>query len=356
MISSIVAPVFLWSQVTVSVQLPAAGLIQKDQLWNLVVVNNSNELLDAAVTLNLQDAVTGQLVLSGSTRNFLIGKGVKMLSYRDIYPVQYNYLAAELSANYIPLGSYIACYRVFKKEKLNGSLADECIRVNINPLSPPLLNTPVDKSELQISYPQFSWMPPSPLEMFTNLNYDISVVEILEGQSSSEAIQNNSPVYANSNIRNPFETYPASYSALVPGKNYAWQVTAKNAVDYSAQSEIWTFTVKQPDSTVVTVSTPAYISIGNSSSFPGVNYIKEKNLFIKYYSYEKERQADVKIFSADGKLMQEIKQKIIYGDNFMLFKLNRFFEEGKIYRLEITGLQGQKHTVQFCIKPTNQTN
>ncbi|TMI63648.1 MAG: hypothetical protein E6H07_12810 [Bacteroidetes bacterium] len=349
-------PLLLKAQFTVNVQLPPAGMIQKESLWNIVLVNNSSEMTDVSLSLNLQDAVTGQLVLAAVTRNFTTGKGIKVINYRDVQPVLFNYLASELSGNFIPLGSYIACYRVFKKEKANEALADECVRININPLSPPLLNTPPDKSVLQTTYPQFSWIPPAPTEMFSNLSYDISVVEVMEGQSATQAIFNNIPVYANSNIRNVFENLPSSYSSLEPGKNYAWQVIAKNGFNYSGQTEVWTFTLGPPDSTKVKVTTSAYILLNDNSDNAAVNYINDKNLFIKYYSYSKEYEATVKVKDADGKVMQELSQKISYGDNFLLFKLNRHFEEGKVYTLEITDLQGKSHSVPFSIRKTNSSN
>ena len=349
-------PLFLQAQFTVNVQLPPAGMIQKDQLWNLVLVNNSNEMTDVSLSLNLQDAVTGQLVLAAVTRSITTGKGVKVINYRDVQPVLFNYLASELSGNFIPLGSYIACYRVFKKEKANEALADECVRINISPLSPPLLNTPLDKSVLQTKYPQFSWIPPTPTELFSNLSYDISVVEVMEGQSATEAIFNNVPVYANSNIRNTFESLPSSYSSFETGKNYAWQVTAKNGFNYSGQTEVWTFKLQATDSVKTTTTTSAYILLKDKDDHAGVNYINDKNLFIKYYSYSKEYEAEVKLRDADGKVLQELTQKISYGDNFLLFKLNRHFQEGKVYMIEITDLQSKVHSVQFSIRKTNLPN
>jgi len=349
-------PLLLEGQVTVSVQLPPAGMIQKDQLWNLVLVNNGNETLEISVSLNLQDAVTGQTVLSAGSRSFALGKGVKMLSSLDVQPVQYNYLAAEFTSNYIPLGSYIACYRILKNMgEVAKPIADECVRVNISPLSPPLLNTPPDKSVVSTAYPQFSWLPPSPAEMFSNLNYDIAVTEVLQGQSPAEAIVNNAPAYTNGNIKNPFENYPSSFSSLQAGKLYAWQVTARNGLNYSAQTEVWTFTLGPADSANTTTASTAYISLNDDGS-GGVNFINDKNLFIKYYSFFKEHETSVKILSPNGKPMQEIKQKIIYGDNFLLFRLNRSIGEGKVYTLEITDPRQIKHRVQFSIKKSNPSN
>ncbi len=349
-------PFFPKAQVTVSVQLPSAGMIQKDQLWNLVAVNNTNEILETTVLLTLQDAVTGQTVLSAGSRNFTLGKGIKVITSMDVQPVQYNYLAAEFTSGYIPLGSYIACYRIIKiKGEGTTPLADECVRLNISPLSPPLLSTPADKAELQTIYPQFSWMPPSPSEMFNNLSYDIAVTEVLQGQSASEAILNNMPVYTNGNIKNPFENYPSSFSSLQPGKLYAWQVTARNGLNYSAQTEVWTFTLQTVDSSKVTPINTHYISLENGES-GGINFISDKNLLIKYYSFYKEHETTAKIFSQEGGLVQEIKQKIVYGDNFLSFKVNRSIREGKIYTLEIIDPQRVKHSVRFSIQKSNPSN
>lgn len=349
-------PLIVGAQVTISVQLPPAGLIQKDQLWNLVLVNNNNATIEATVTLSLQEALTGQTVLSAGTRSFMLGKGVKMINYRDIQPVQYNYVSAELTGNFIPLGSYIACYRVSKKSiEVIEPIADECVRLDINPLSPPLLNTPADKSVIQTPYPQFSWIGPTPSEMFSQLNYDIAVAEVLQGQSPAEAILNNVPVYINGNIRNPFESYPSSYSSLQPGKQYAWQVTARNGLNYSARTEVWTFNLPPSDSSKTIATNPAYILLGENGN-AGVNIITDKDLLVKYYSFYDQPEAFVRILSPDGKVMQEVKQRIIYGDNFLLFKLNRFFKKDQVYTLEIIDQQQKKHSIQFSIKQSNQSN
>lgn len=349
-IITLIAPFLLAGQVTVSVQLPQGGMIQKDQLWNLVLVNNRSSSVEAVVSLSLQDAKTGQTILSAASRSFTLGKGVKMIIPADVQPIQYNYLAAEFTSNYIPLGSYIACYRILEsKGESTAPVADECVRLNINPLSPPLLNTPADKSVQPAGYPQFSWIPPSPAEMFGNLNYELVVTEVLPGQSPSEAVFNNVPAYANANIRNPFENYPSSFSSLQAGKVYAWQVTAKNGLNYSAQTEIWTFTLSSADSSRVIPVSAAYISL-NGGGNGGVNFIRDKNLFVSYYSFFREHETTVRILSPNGKTVQEIKQKVNYGDNFLLFRLNRAIGENKVYTLEITDPQKAKRRVQFSIK------
>src|SRR4051794_36215241 len=79
------------AQVTLNAQLPPAGFVQKEQLWNLIVINNNADILDLSIQLNLQDAITGQVVLTASTGNILAGKGVKNITVREVQPVLYNY-------------------------------------------------------------------------------------------------------------------------------------------------------------------------------------------------------------------------------------------------------------------------
>ncbi len=339
------------AQVVVNVQLPGGGMVQKDQLWNLVVVNNVAEVSETTVLLDLQDAITGQTVLSAESRTFILSKGVKVITIKDVQPVQYNFLSSELNGNYIPLGSYVACYRVIKKElKKQEPLGDECVRVAINPLSPPLLNTPFDRAILQNNYPQFSWLPPAPAEMFNDLNYDLVITEVMPGQSPTEAILNNTPVYANHSLTRPFETLPSSFSSLKAGQPYAWRVTARNGFNYAAQTEVWSFVIEKP-----TVSDPgapgsSYLLLKNSSDNSGTGIIEQKELLIKYYSFDKEHEGAITIFTTEGRKVQEVKQKILYGDNFLRIQLNHQFEPGKTYQVEIADLQKNKYNTRFSIK------
>ena len=120
-------PLLLKAQLVLNAQLPAAGFVQKDQLWNLILVNNNADILDVSIQMDLQDAATGQVVLSASTGNLLIGKGVKNITAKDLQPILYNYNVPELSRNYLPMGAYIACYQVISNVIKEGPLAQESI-------------------------------------------------------------------------------------------------------------------------------------------------------------------------------------------------------------------------------------
>ena len=338
------------AQVIVNVQLPPAGMIHKDQLWNLVLVNN-NISIDAAIALDIQDAATGQTVLSAVSSSFILGKGIKNINVKDAQPVQYNYLAADFTGRYLPLGTYVACYRVIRKDpKEKAPLGDECVTINISPLSLPLLNTPADMSVLETSYPLFTWLAPGPIDMFDNLNYDLLIAEIFPGQSPAEAILYNTPVYTNNNLRITSQNYPSSFSKLKAGQQYAWQVTARNGLNYSAQTEVWSFSIQSPDSASTAISTAGYIELKNKNESSGISYINNEELLVKYYSFDKDDETMVRFFSADGKPMRKVKQKINYGNNFLRFRLTNEFKKNTVYLVQITDLKKNIYSASFSIQ------
>jgi hypothetical protein len=342
-------PVLLNAQVTINVVQPPAGMISKDQLWNLVLTNNANAVSEVTILMNLKDAVTGQSVLSAGTRSVLLNKGVKMLAIQDIQPVQYTYGARNLAGNFLPLGSYIACYTVNRPgHEGMEAMATECVRINITPLSPPLLITPANKAVLQTPAPQLTWTPPTPINMFDDLTYNVSVAEVMEGQSPSEAIVYNTPLFTSAYLKVPYENYSSAYSKLQPGKTYAWQVTAKNGDNYAAATEVWTFSLATDSAKSEPVNI-SYISLNNASE-AGTHFITGSALLVKYYSFDKTHESVIRLMDADKKVIQEVKHTIIYGDNYLTLTLNRFFHSGRIYTIEITDQQKKSNTASFSIK------
>lgn len=252
------------AQVSMTVQLPPAGVLQKAQLWNIVLVSASNNPENVRITLRLMDAQTNQPVLTGITRIITLNKGAKQLRAADVMPVQYEYLNAttDRSVNgLLSAGNYIACYSLMViADKMGNQPGEDCIPFVIEPVSPPLLNTPANKSMLESRLPQFTWLPPAPVNLFTDLNYEMVLTELHPGQSPEEAIQQNIPVYRAPRLKNMFVNYPAGAVALDTAKQYAWTVTARNGSLYAAQTEVWTFRVKGVQNTA-RITNGAYVQL-----------------------------------------------------------------------------------------------
>jgi hypothetical protein len=345
-----VLPLMSEAQVNISIQLPPAGLVQKEQLWNLTLVNNGADILDITMQLNLQDAATGQVVLTATTGNLLLSKGVKMIRSGDLQPVSYTYNLSDFARSYIPMGNYVACYQVINSgARKETPIAEDCIRFSVDPLSPPLLSSPSDKSIIESPYPQFSWMPPTPFDMFTSLSYDLLVTEVLEGQSSSEAIQNNTPLYEKSSLSQPYESYATSFSKLDTGKVYAWQVVAKNGLNYAAKTEIWTFKIAPPSWIKQLIEQTPYIKMKMDNPEKGV----APNGVLKM-SYTNETADTIAIVHlkevsavSKGELLFEM--KINRGENLLQKDIQKILpaKEGAVYEASIINTRGETWRMLF---------
>jgi hypothetical protein len=348
----LVLPGLANAQLVLNAQLPAAGFVQKEQLWNLILVNNKEDILDVRIQMNLQDAATGQVVLSANTGNILLSKGLKVISANDLQPILYNYNSPDLSGKYLPMGAYVACYQVSNNIGEERPLVQECIRINIDPLSPPLLNTPADKSEIENPYPQFTWMPPSPYDMFTDLEYELIVTEVLEGQSAVEAIQYNTPVYAKSGITQPYDSYASSFSQLETDKTYAWQVVAKNGLNYAAKTDVWSFRVKKPSPVEQIVSQTPFIKMKRENPEKGI--APNGILKLSYTNETTDTIVSIQILNLNNRDRQPIVVSVHVdrGENLLQKDLQRILaaKEGELYEAYIINSRNEKWRMLFEIR------
>lgn len=349
LVTFICIPLFIKAQISLTAQLPNNGMLLKDQLWNMVITNNSNDISELKLQIDVRDIFLGQSVINGTAGKIILGKGMKVVTLKDVQPIVYNYVSTEFSGKYLPCGSYIINYHLVK-ETLKGDIpvTDEVIKINVSPLSPPLLTTPADKSNIETVYPQFTWLPPTPMQMFSPLTYDIKVVPIEEGQSPKEAMEFNKPVYVNSNLQNPSEKMPGSFEQLQQNKSYAWQVVARSGMNYAIPTEIWLFTINKHISTKDSVNN-TYVLLNSVRNEQGVYNLKERNLNLKYYSFDKAHTGIIRLMSSDRKTMQEVHTNILYGDNFFNIKLKKDFKKGQLYIIELISASGNKHSSLFSI-------
>ncbi|WP_440135332.1 hypothetical protein, partial [Chitinophaga sancti] len=206
------------AQVNMTVQLPPTGVMQKAQLWNILLVSGAASPIRVRVELRITDSQTNQPVLTGASRIISLSRGAKQLQVADVSPIDYEYLSHTSDRNVNGLlmaGTYTACYSVFLLSGDASSLiAEDCLPFAVEPVSPPLLNNPADQSVVEGNLPQFTWIPPAPVTIFSDLNYDFTIVEVRKGQSAAEAMQVNIPVYRTGHLKDQFLNYPVSAIAL----------------------------------------------------------------------------------------------------------------------------------------------
>jgi len=344
----------LCAQTTISVMPPASGMVNRQQLWNIVLSSFADQKSDAFVRIEIFNIGSGQVELVGTSTPIQIFKGTKVLNFADLSPIQYSFESPALSKQkdgFVPVGMYKACYT------LNGLglqseivLAEICISFEVQPLSPPRLIYPEDSALINERYPQFNWIPPMPTQLFSNLNYDILLTEKKVYQSTYEAIQENIPIYHMFNLTDIFQLYPSSSPALDTGKIYVWRIVAKNDDDFVSQSEVWQFSIAKPDSTKDSIPNSVYYNISEGLTTVGNIIIQGKLLLIKFQSSEADYETDLTISDSDGKTIDIYKRKVRYGENYWTLQLGNKYTEDKIYRFSFQDNRRKSHGLTFSIQ------
>jgi hypothetical protein len=335
-------------QVTISVHLPQAGLVQKNQLWNLMLFNSGSSTVQISLGLTLRDVRTGQSIVSGTSSIFSLPKGVKQVSPADLGVIQYTSLQGN-APNYLPLGNYIACYTVtrFNNDQTD-PIAEECLNVAITPLSPPLLITPSDKAVLRTNVPQFSWVPPTPTTMFSDLRYELSICEVNDRQSPAEALMYNTPVYSRFGTQVSFENYSKAYHTLMPGKTYAWQVVARDGVSFAAPTEIWTFSIAS-DTLKASLDSETFIVLQDSDRGYGITSVSGDRLNFKLYNTDSHLTTQAIITTSKGRIIDKVKVNLVYGNNYFSLKKSQRFDPNETYTIKIMDKPNHSYQASFRI-------
>jgi hypothetical protein len=347
----------LHAQVSMTLQVPPVGVLVKNQLWNMLVVNAGNTSLLIRVNLVLLDEKTNQPVLSASSAPVVLPKGARQLQARDLGPVQYAYSDPAFHTDgdpngMLPAGGFQACYTIINSNK-NQPLVENCIRVNVAPLSPPLLNTPADEALLSVPYLQFTWLPPTPPGIFNDLTYAFTLVEVLPGQGKADAIQQNIPVYSPGFVKNLYINYPSSFHQLDTAKTYAWRITALNARQPVAASDIWTFRISTPRPSKPLPEQEPWVALKRGLE-PAVASAKDI-IKISYDNAAADSLVQYTITGIDAPGNPVVQQDSIplrYGPNLLQLPLQRNagYEAGKTYLFRLVNSRNETWSVKFTIK------
>ncbi|PSL46716.1 hypothetical protein CLV51_103697 [Chitinophaga niastensis] len=346
----------LYAQVVMSVQVPPAGIIQQSQLWNMVLTNSYTTPVAVTLMIRLSDAGSGQPVLTGISRSIQLPAGAKQLQLKDVSPVEYEYLSpvADRRDNaLLPPGNYTICYSVvITGDKTARPMAEDCVNFTVEPVSPPMLNTPINNAQVDAFLPQFTWIPPTPLNLFTDLNYDLVLVEVDENQSAEEAVQLNIPVYRISGLHQPFMNYPAGAPALDTGITYAWMITSNNGRQFAAQTNTWTFHMKQPGK-VLHDDPTAYVQLKRSSSGNVINC--GNTVKCSYVNDAGDEKAKYEILSLEdnNRVVRHGNVTLQPGTNMIALPLDRGskLSSGKLYVFRLYNSRTENWEIKFIYNP-----
>lgn len=342
-------------QILINPQFPAAGLLHKNQLWNMLLISSYNYSIGAQVQLTMTDMHSGQKILTGISGPFTLSKGAKQIKEADLEPVQYNYSGPNTSlsgsaAELLVAGKYRVCYTLMMNDNKTGlPVSEACVPVEIEPLAPPRLITPADTSWVESQYPGFTWLPPSPAAMVPQLHYEILLVEMKKGQNAYDAIQKNTPIYMQRNLSTAFLLYPSSAQSLEPDKDYAWQIIARNGEAYAQKTEAWSFKVK-PNSATIAIKTNAYPKLGRG--YDAHSYTCRGNIKFEYNNETGDSLAKVAVFEWQGEQKREIESSMIrmkHGQNFIEMDTGGMgkYKNGHQYLIEVINNRKETWNLKF---------
>jgi hypothetical protein len=339
------------AQVTIQPGLPAVGLIQKNQLWNVLIVNGSTTAYKCILSISLKDRSTGIDVLTATSGQFDVNAGAKQLNVNLLNPIQYNYVtggADNRMQGLLPVGTYMACYQlVTTATGKTETLAEECVQFDAEPLSPPMLIYPADSALLENLPNQFSWIPPTPEGMFDKLRYELLITEVKEGQRAEEALQDNIPFYNDGALFSNKMNYPASAAAFEKDKWYAWQVTVRDDKAYAGKSEVWVFKILN-ESVKKIIEMAPYIKL--STKPEGVTTVHQGFLKMEYYNFLSDSVVDIIIKNENAKQNQFFfKLKINPGQNYLQYEIGKRLklEENSIYEAILINSGGEQFVMKF---------
>lgn len=340
----------LSAQINIQPLLPPTGIIQKSSLWNIIVINSSNTGYECRLQLLLRDRKTGLEVLSALTSNFYLPQGALQLNSESLFPIDYLNVNPTFNGtweNLIPIGNYIACYKI-TGTKIN---SEYCLNFDCEPLSPPMLAFPNDSSILNYKQLQFSWLPPAPLNMFSNLKYNILIAEIQPGQKPTEAISQNIPFYSESSIPYPSLMYNNLYSAFEDDKWYAWQISAYENDNYAGKSEVWAFKAVPNREIDKLIESAPFIKMKKYNPEKGIAH--DGILKVSYFNESSDSIIEIQFIdlNSSAKIINKIPTTVKTGENLIKINTGKLFrnQKGKTYKAQIINSRNEKLELLFEI-------
>ena len=342
------------AQVTMNlVPPPPIGVTLKNVL-DPIIINGQKGSYTVYIIGTVSD-VNGKELAEFRTNYFNLKTGLTNVNYTDIGLLYQNYMDVEFQSDYeklkyFPIGNFTLCATLmqFETEK---ALAQTCVNTRVLPLQPPRLVYPIDSSKIRIPDPIFSWLPVTgPGVSQSSIQYELTVSEILEGQSCEEAISSNPGLLIANNLSTTFYPYPSTaLNTLNFGQQYAWQVKAYSGDYFLGQSEIWDFKLVK-DSVKLKPIDSSYALLKKNQE--GGYCLANRYLNFEYRGvYNNEKELNFQIYDDHMRVIKRPGKKYIkqHGINQYSIDLSDYkhVKKNNFYILQVSDEKGQKYYLRF---------
>lgn len=328
------------------------------------LINTSGSTMTVQIQMVMSDAATGQTVLTGTSPGLLLQTGINTITASRVNPVAYTagsgYTIDGSANGFLPVGVFNICYTITRwVNDISDQIGEECITAEVEPISPPQLMQPGDSDRVIVTRPFFVWLPPTPFNTFSNLLYDMTLVEVQSTQSAADAIQQNVPLLLQSNIAFTSLQYPLSMPELDTGKIYAWRVTAKNNSSPIANSEVWSFKIQQPVTGTFSATGKGYYAALRRAQDASYSIAPGSLRF--FYQHEvSDTTVQLKITDISNTTRRPIQQDapdlpVKYGDNYITLDISGYagITDHHMYLLELVNSKNEHWFLKFEYRRNN---
>jgi hypothetical protein len=338
--------------------IPPGALIQKEQLWNVIISNPASSARSCQLSVTILNKANGQKMLTALTNMIVVPGGTRQIQVADVMPVVYNALNENVHlSNYgfLPVGLYQVCYEAIGDKGI--SYGSSCVDIQVEVLAPPQLIFPENKGEVKEQYPVFNWIPPAPITLVPNCTYEYRIVKVNKNQTAADAIRDNVPVYRVDRLPNTSLNYPASATALEKQQLYAWQITAQTG-GADIKSDAWTFSITdKEEAKAKPVNGTAYTKLAKKNEQTGYSVVSQ-TLQFSWYNESIDSLFQIRVLDVTGgnHIPINIKEKAIPvfspGINLIDMDLRRAgnFIQNHMYEFCLIDRQGREWTMLFQYK------
>lgn len=324
-----------------------------DGLFQIKIINatNSTALTKLTVIVNAKGSGSVVKIVSGSVT---INPGVNNLGPAISSKAYIQFSQSELSrivrqSNLFPEAEYEFCFRLEDQKSAN-VFAEECFDYSLEPFSPLSLIEPFNLQEMCERKPGFVWQPIFP--SIAGLLYQVTLAEVKEKQSPTEALFYNIPLINLRNLHSSFLPYPSIAKNLDSAKKYVWQVTAYKGDMIVSRSEIWTFKITCPTDAIVNPN-DGYRNI--EDLVMGNFYIANERILFSINNSYTERDLEYSIVcltDPEIKIKNAPDIKLNRGKNNIIIPLEgkRIYKDGYSYIMKAKLPNGTERTLRFIYK------
>ena len=254
----------VYTQISIILQQPPPGQLNTEHLWVFNITNSSQADYNVYIHGTAEESSEG-LIFEGNTQTFTLLAGYSgPISLSDISPVEVDYTNDDYEdilrrTGSVPEGTYEVCLFVINADN-EEELNYHCITQQVIHPSPPQLISPQNETVIEDALPVFVWMPPILTTLGNMITYNLTIMEILDGQTAIEAMEANPAWFTEEGIPATTFQYPNYADEFGQGLTYAWKVKAISGdALVIGESQVWSFNYGA--AAVVSYEEPAFLEL-----------------------------------------------------------------------------------------------